>query len=366
MVSSNRASPTSVAGRRATGSVGRSSNAPTARSAQRYFARPSIAWLLTLSALLSLAGLAMIVITVMPELQLEHQWVTLAASFAPYGWFAWLGAVIAAATGARGRTRMVLAPLLLGLVWDSSLVAGYLLTPPAPASGRQLRILTLNEHFGQASPTEIANLVSSTRPDLVVLLEITRSNQKALLKRKSWRKAMPHRIGRAGQDFRPAAGVRDGSGTVVFSRFPITDLKSGRDRSISTVVIRVALEDQPVTVIAAHPVNPQRSLARWQYDYASLTRTALEVAGGPMVIVGDLNATAEHLPLRELKARLNLTDSVAGFGWQPTFPADSWHPPLIQIDHILVSREFTASTYQTARVSGTDHLGALATLKLSR
>jgi endonuclease/exonuclease/phosphatase family metal-dependent hydrolase len=51
-----------------------------------------------------------------------------------------------------------------------------------------------------------------------------------------------------------------------------------------------------------------------------------------------------------------------GAGWNPTYPAQGWIPPLIAIDHVLVSEDLTATAYRTVPVPGTDHRGVLATV----
>ncbi len=54
----------------------------------------------------------------------------------------------------------------------------------------------------------------------------------------------------------------------------------------------------------------------------------------------------------------------SGAGITRTFPADSTLPPLLGIDHVLTYNA-TATDVQTVRVPGSDHLGLLATLRLT-
>ena len=71
--------------------------------------------------------------------------------------------------------------------------------------------------------------------------------------------------------------------------------------------------------------------------------------------------------MRELYALgLKSVTDIVGAGWLPTYPADAPVPPLIPIDHILVDDQLTGTSISTVRVSGSDHLGLLATLAGTR
>jgi endonuclease/exonuclease/phosphatase (EEP) superfamily protein YafD len=55
----------------------------------------------------------------------------------------------------------------------------------------------------------------------------------------------------------------------------------------------------------------------------------------------------------------------SGAGIKPTFPADSWLPPFIAIDHIL-TRSCTATSLRTIKIPGSDHRGLAATVMIAR
>ncbi len=357
MTPSTRRRPGRPAGRRPGGRGGANGTDASPRS---------IRWLLWLATPFALVGLGLLLLVAAPQLQAQHQWLAMAASFAPYGWLAWLVAVVLALSGARGRTRLLVAPLALGLAWHTGVLVPYLPGPAhATASGAtSLTVMELNLRWGLADLDQLADEVDRRHPDVVVLAEVTRSDAKAFA-RKPWSALLPYRTGTAGDDYSTTTWTGDARGTMALSPHPITLLDSTDDTLFSNFAVRLDLPDHPLTLIAAHPANPEHGLDRWLDDGASLTRLALEHSGGPLVLAGDLNATAEHLTLRELVAKAGLDDAGAGEGWHPTFPADTWYPPLIQIDHVLVSKGISTTAYQTFRVDGTDHLGLLVTLALS-
>lgn len=369
----------STAGRSGAGGAGRTSTPPagsgTGRRGNRSNRRrkrpapPEASaarqWLVALAVLSSLVGLALLVLYLAPELQARSQWLAMAASFAPYGWLAWVLALVLALAGTRGRTRLLAAPLALGLAWHTAVLTPYLPGPgrAVAAAPVSLTVLALNLRFGLADLTQLAGVARSGRPDVLVLTEVTEHDAKAFA-RTTWSRSFPYRSGTAGADYDAATDSGDARGTMVLSRVPITPADTTGDTRFTNLAVRLDLAGKQVTLIAAHPANPMHGVENWLGDGEAVTRMALAHTGGPLVVAGDLNATAEHLTLRELIAKAGLTDTATGIGWHPTYPADEWYPPLLQIDHVLTSDDFSTTAFGTFRVAGTDHLGLLVTLAL--
>ena len=91
---------------------------------------------------------------------------------------------------------------------------------------------------------------------------------------------------------------------------------------------------------------------------------------GPTVVAGDLNATMDHAPMRELVGR-GFRDAAteARSRWQPTWPSAGMVsrfgvtvPPLLAIDHVLVDEGLRAVATRSYPVPGTDHRALVATL----
>lgn len=313
----------------------------------------------------ALAGLALLLLVLAPDLQARHQGLAMAASFAPYGWLCWLVAVIVGLLSAR--RRLVVLPLTLGLAVHSMLLLPYLPGTPSAVAGQRATVglLELNLRFGLADTRQLAAEIDRRSPDVVVLAEVTDSTME-VLNSKAWRTRLPYRLGTADTDADPATGYGGGAGgTMILSRFALTELGRTQDTAFTNLAVRVAMPEHPFVLVGAHPANPEHGLSRWLQDGQSLAQLASAHTGEPLVVAGDLNATAEHLTLRELKARAGLSDTASGRGWHPTFPADAWYPPVIQIDHVLVSRAFTTTGLDTFAVAGTDHRGLMVQLAVS-
>lgn len=301
-----------------------------------------------------------------PELQGRHHWLAMAAAFIPYGVFAWAAALLLVLVTARGRSRWWAVPLAVGLIGHGLVVLPYLPgTEPAHARTKPaLTVLALNLRFGLADLDQLETVVEQTRPDVLVLTEVTRSGT-TRFKQPGWRKRLPHQAGSSGRDFDQSEGTGDACGTMVLSKVPLTEVGRTESTPFTNLAVRLELPSGPVVLVAAHPVNPARAVKPWLRDGHALAGLAAGHAREPLIVAGDLNATAEHLTLRNLQARTGLVNAADGRGWHPTYPANRWHPPLIPIDHVLVSEHFATISYATVQINGTDHLGVLVELAVS-
>lgn len=279
-------------------------------------------------------------------------------SFTDYGLLAYLlglvGLLVAVGTRRSGlRVGALALTVVLSVVHLSWLVPLFTSDPRPPAAASAFRLLTLNLKYGGADAAEVVRAAADV--DVVVLAEANEPAHDRLLTA-GLRTRFPYeRVGSL-----PMTG---GAGTTVFSRFPITRTEplpaviSHQNWDLTVDVAGLG----PIHLVAAHPVRPHVGGDDWADDQARL-RTSLP--RGPTVVAGDFNAVDNHLPVRRLAADgFRSTTDLAGAGWQPTYPADRrWLPPLVGIDHILLSPELTATTSRTVRIVGTDHLGVVATI----
>lgn len=93
---------------------------------------------------------------------------------------------------------------------------------------------------------------------------------------------------------------------------------------------------------------------------AQLDNLATAAGPGAVIVGGDFNSTADVRQFLDL-----LTDGYrdaveqTGSGFAPTFPSDTWYPPMISIDHVLARKATSAS----AR-NGSDHRAVLVTVRV--
>jgi endonuclease/exonuclease/phosphatase family metal-dependent hydrolase len=112
-----------------------------------------------------------------------------------------------------------------------------------------------------------------------------------------------------------------------------------------------------VVVVRIRPLDDPEG---WRADHDVLLESVRSSA--PDLVLGDLNATADHRQLQAL-AEEGLRDvaEVAGEGWQPTWPAHL--VPLARLDHVLVGPRLTALSSRTREVAGSDHAAVLAEVR---
>jgi endonuclease/exonuclease/phosphatase (EEP) superfamily protein YafD len=125
---------------------------------------------------------------------------------------------------------------------------------------------------------------------------------------------------------------------------------------------------QPVTITLVHPHAPVADRqAYWREDLDLLLRS-LPAVTGHHLLIGDFNASRDLRPFRRLlqAGYADSSDIARKRPWPGlTFPANVKIPPLMRLDHILVSP--TGPLVHETRhlhVPGTDHLGVLAVMDL--
>ncbi|MEV5440126.1 endonuclease/exonuclease/phosphatase family protein [Streptomyces sp. NPDC052682] len=251
-----------------------------------------------------------------------------------------------------------------GAVWGVALLAAlaWYLDPygrtgdPAGRPVAELRVLTANVEFGQGTGALIA-AVRRERPDLVFVQECEDTCDAAL--RRELAGTYPHR--RAV----PGGGS---AGSVILSRLPLRPA----DAVPGTMGMPGAVADvrgTPVRLQLAHPMPPlPGQLGVWRAELGRLRDTAAAGRGTPRVLAGDFNASQDHAAFRRI-LDTGLTDAarLAGADRTPTWPSRTARASFgAQIDHVLVSADFSAGRARFLDLKGTDHRAVLVDLTLYR
>ncbi|MFE1196690.1 endonuclease/exonuclease/phosphatase family protein [Streptomyces olivaceoviridis] len=248
-----------------------------------------------------------------------------------------------------------------GLVWGVAvlgLLAWYLepygktAEPGGPPLAR-LRVLTANVESGRGTPA-LVPLLRDRRPDVVLVQECT-SGCRATLEG-GFGSVYPHH----------RAVEEDGSkGSLILSRFPLGPAAGVR----GTLGMPGAVADvrgHAVRLQLVHTVPPlPDQVGPWRRELARLRSFAAAHDDGPLVLAGDFNASQDHAAFRRV-LDTGLTDAarLAGHDRTPTWPSRTASVIGAQIDHVLVSRDFTATGARFPRVSGTDHRALVVDLAL--
>ncbi len=263
--------------------------------------------------------------------------------------------------------------------WLAILVIGLALAVSAPVKGgepqatdkpMQLRVLSYNIHHGEGVDRKldlprIAEVIKSTRPDLVALQEVDRGVTRSqgldepqeLATHTGMQVVFGNNIRYQGGDY----------GNAVLSRFPIArhenlplpSLRVGEQRGVLEVELELPLPGQKLLFLATHfdyrPDEEER-LASVQFINARIGAEPHQ----PAILAGDLNALPDTETLRRLATVWTRASSEVLF----TFPAEK---PVRQIDFILcrpASRWKTIEFRVVEEAVASDHRPIFAVLEL--
>jgi endonuclease/exonuclease/phosphatase (EEP) superfamily protein YafD len=157
--------------------------------------------------------------------------------------------------------------------------------------------------------------------------------------------------------YRYVVARRDPFAFAVLSRFPLrassTLEVAGRPIAVRTTV---TAPSGALPLFVVHPVAPYGpNVPEWKEHLAAI-RAAAKLERGPLLLVGDFNATWGHGPFRDLLDD-GFTDAAAARGhpFQMTWPANRRVPPFLRIDHALTRGRIEVVDITRGRGLGSDH-----------
>jgi endonuclease/exonuclease/phosphatase (EEP) superfamily protein YafD len=273
----------------------------------------------------------------------------------------WAVALVPLAVGLATRRRALAglsaAVLLLDLAWA---VAGLgLPRAPTPAAdaGPGLRLFSANLRYDNPRIGAVADELGRAGADVVALTELSQANLAGL-----------GRSGALAAYPRALAHPRGGAfGIGLWSRLPLVEGEVVEVAGVPVLRATLLVGGRRLRLYVVHtvaPLGPDRD--RWRRQLAWLAGAVVRERD-PVVVAGDLNATRWHRGLSRLLA-LGLDDAHErrGRGWAATWPSDRRPlPPLLRLDHVLVSPQVGVRAVAEGAGPGSDHLPVLADLVLT-
>ncbi len=231
-----------------------------------------------------------------------------------------------------------------------------------PAEEQELiSILNFNTEFQHNDHYDLFDqVVIKRQPDVIALVEIN----------KKW----IDNIEKTTKPYVYNKIVLKGPGMALFSKYPIEKCdvrffgKSHHPRILATLLVK----GKRLDMVIVHPTTPQSEAGyRERNQEFELIGSELDKLPKTKILMGDLNC-GPWSP--EFKALLShgLNDSQKGFGPQPSWPARFGRiaglpiPPLIPIDHVLISEDLCATERSVGPAMQSDHLPVFVQLRMAK
>jgi endonuclease/exonuclease/phosphatase (EEP) superfamily protein YafD len=139
----------------------------------------------------------------------------------------------------------------------------------------------------------------------------------------------------------------------------VIHLPQDSDRPLLKATVNVG--NKTVHLLCFHAIRPQNagSVAYQRTEFAALAHWSQQMEQQNkrnLIIIGDFNSTPWASPFRDLMQHSTLVNSIADYGWQPT-----WHSALprflqLPIDHCLHSHSITTFYREIGPDVGSDHV----------
>ncbi|MFD3564695.1 endonuclease/exonuclease/phosphatase family protein [Streptomyces sp. NPDC058686] len=220
----------------------------------------------------------------------------------------------------------------------------------------EVRVIASNVQFGRGTES-LVGAVRRERPALVFVEECDYGCQDTL------RRELPP----ADFPYRQAVEAGGSQGSVILSRYPLK-AAAGVPGTMGMPGAVADVKGHAVRLQLAHPMPPlPRQVGLWRSELGRLRDFAAAGRSQPTILAGDFNATQDHAAFRRiLDAGLHDSTRLAGNSRTPSWPSRAPAPLGAQIDHVLVSEEFSAHSARFVQLADTDHRALVVDLTFHR
>lgn len=224
-----------------------------------------------------------------------------------------------------------------------------------------VRMMTLNTDNGHASAQAIVSLVSENHVEVLALQEVT-DELLGELQAAGIATYLPYYV-------TSTTSVNDNGGfNCLFTAAPMADTSGDLVPTIMSKMCAgsVSVGGTTLRFVSAHPNSPHLGgEGLWGQGLDSIA--SLSGYDHAYVVLGDFNSTWDHARFRALLGETFVdAGEQAGEGFHMSFPSSQRVPALIEIDHVVYSKDagFFVGDLANRKVDGSDHLALLATLEV--
>ncbi|MCX4907279.1 endonuclease/exonuclease/phosphatase family protein [Streptomyces sp. NBC_00878] len=273
----------------------------------------------------------------------------------------------------------------LGLVWGVAALgalAWYIepygrTTAPKGTPVVELRVLTSNVEFGQATD-ELIDAIRDQRPDLVFVQECEYTCVAKLAQtfgkegeegagegEGAGEREVGVGGGKGSYPYQQSVAGLGSDGSVILSRHPLKPA-AGLPATMGMPGATADVKGHEIRLQLAHPMPPLPAhLSTWREELSDLRDYAAANRARPAILAGDFNASQDHAAFRRiLDAGFQDAARLTGDARTPSWPARTAPPLGAQIDHVLVSRDFSANRTRFLDLDNTDHRTLVVDLTL--
>ncbi len=222
------------------------------------------------------------------------------------------------------------------------------------AGDRSLTVLQANVNLKNTKYDRLIKVIREAKPTMIMMNEVTA----AWIDRVTKATAATHLY----RIVLPSTTYR---GMAVFSQWPIASHDVLELTKKNSPLIRVHMQDVPLTIYVAHPLPPMTP--GWSsHREIFFKRLAVEVrkSTDDVLVVGDLNTTFFSPLLRTFLKTSGLKLDRQGFGVKTTWMRGT--PLALPLDHILYRGSLTMTDLKVMSSIGSDHRPVLATFNYAR
>ncbi len=235
-------------------------------------------------------------------------------------------------------------------------------TPYAPPSAkmtsvsRSLRVYYANVRGGRnMQMDEVLADALSYDPDVIVVAEM----------QGHWWHRMIDTNPLKSHPYGTKLRARNTGDVGIFSRLPVTRMEQILIGGRAVLVVDIALGDESLRLVALHSPRPNIN-AGGEYDkFWQTLEPTLAAEPGPVVVVGDFNATQHSLVYEQLEADgYRSAHEDRGRGYATTWPNGVYWIPPIRIDQAFLSAEVECESIEEGVGIGSDHKPLILDLRV--
>lgn len=152
---------------------------------------------------------------------------------------------------------------------------------------------------------------------------------------------------------------------MILSRFPLKGADGLRGTTMGMPGAVADVRGHDVRLQLAHPMPPlPGQVGVWRRELGEL-RDYAAAGDEPTILAGDFNASQDHAAFRRiLDTGLRDGSRLDGDARTPSWPSRTTPALGAQIDHVLVSADFSANKATFLDLSGSDHRALVVDLTL--